>query len=120
MAGFEVVAFTGNKEGKKIKYEENLEETTDWTAVSEEFTARTDGVVVKVSLTNPWRENQWNSHVWADFDEVSLVDLDSATGINNISTSTVDKDSYYTLDGVKVAQPTKKGVYVHNGKKIVK
>lgn len=120
MAGFEVVAFEDNKEGKKIKYEENLEETTNWTAVSEEFTASTDGVVVKVSLTNPWREGQWNSHVWADFDEVSLVDLDSATGINNISTSTVDKDSYYTLDGVKVAQPTKKGVYVHNGKKIVK
>ena len=30
-----------------------------------------------------------------------------------------DESSYYTLQGVKVNKPTSKGVYLHNGKKIV-
>ena len=29
------------------------------------------------------------------------------------------ESAYYTLDGVRIAQPTKKGIYIHNGKKIV-
>lgn len=33
--------------------------------------------------------------------------------------SMADKSAYYTLNGVRVAQPTQKGIYIHNGKKIV-
>ena len=119
-AGFQVVAYENGKEGKKIKYEDALEETTDWAAVEEEFTAKTDGVVVKVRLTNPWRGDQWNENVWADFDEVSLVDMDDATGISEIAADKKADKAYYTLDGVRVENPTQKGVYIHNGKKVVK
>ena len=40
------------------------------------------------------------------------------TGINIVKNTTVD-DKYYTLSGVQVAKPSTKGIYIHNGKKIV-
>lgn len=44
---------------------------------------------------------------------------DETTGINNVNTESVSDNGYYTLQGVKVAHP-QKGVYVKNGKKIIK
>ena len=38
--------------------------------------------------------------------------------INAIEEDMYKNDSFYTLQGVKVAKPTSKGVYIHNGKKI--
>lgn len=44
--------------------------------------------------------------------------LDSeATGINSVKTAKAD-GAYYTLEGVKTTKPVK-GLYIHNGKKIV-
>lgn len=44
--------------------------------------------------------------------------LDSeATGINSVKTAKAD-GAYYTLEGVKTTKPVK-GIYIHNGKKIV-
>lgn len=40
-----------------------------------------------------------------------------ATGINSVKTATAD-GAYYTLEGVKTTKPVK-GLYIHNGKKIV-
>lgn len=40
-----------------------------------------------------------------------------ATGINSVKTATAD-GAYYTLEGVKTTKPVK-GIYIHNGKKIV-
>lgn len=40
-----------------------------------------------------------------------------ATGINSVKTAKAD-GAYYTLDGVKTTKPVK-GLYIHNGKKIV-
>lgn len=39
------------------------------------------------------------------------------TGISNVKATNVD-DAYYTLSGVKVAQP-RKGLYIKNGKKVI-
>jgi len=39
--------------------------------------------------------------------------------INSIEEDLYKNDSFYTLQGVKVAKPTTKGVYIHNGKKIL-
>lgn len=51
-----------------------------------------------------------------------VFDLDgSTTGIEDVKTDgqkNIDNDAYYTLQGVKVAHPTK-GIYVHGGKKVV-
>ena len=40
-----------------------------------------------------------------------------ATGINSVKTAKAD-GAYYTLEGVKTTKPVK-GLYIHNGKKIV-
>lgn len=49
-----------------------------------------------------------------------VVDYGIATGINDMnSKTTVSDDSYYTLQGLKVNTPTKRGIYIFNGKKVV-
>ena len=42
---------------------------------------------------------------------------DETTGIRNIE-RTINDNQYYTLDGRRVAEPTK-GLYIVNGKKVV-
>ena len=41
------------------------------------------------------------------------------TGIDTIGTATLSDGQWYNLNGVRVAQPAAKGVYVKNGKKVV-
>lgn len=40
------------------------------------------------------------------------------TAIQNIGTAVLEDDQWYTLNGIRVAQP-KKGIYIRNGKKVV-
>lgn len=44
---------------------------------------------------------------------------DDTTGINGITTETSEKQEVYSLDGIKM-NAAKKGVYIQNGKKIIK
>ena len=50
---------------------------------------------------------------------ISFYVEDGTTAIQNVTThpATTD-DAWYTLQGVRVAQPTR-GLYIHNGKKVV-
>ena len=44
----------------------------------------------------------------------------TTTGIDGIETTGSEKDAaYYTLGGIRVTKPLAKGIYIHNGKKIV-
>ena len=46
--------------------------------------------------------------------------IDNATGISNVKVNTQDNDSWYTISGSRMAsKPTQKGVYIHQGKKVV-
>ena len=46
---------------------------------------------------------------------------DSATGVDAIDNSQLKIDNWYSVDGVKLqGEPTRKGVYIVNGKKVVK
>ena len=48
------------------------------------------------------------------------VSLGGATGIEDIAADNEDHGAWYTLDGVKVnGKPTAKGLYIHNGKKVI-
>ena len=49
---------------------------------------------------------------------LDFANANETTGINIVKNTTVD-DKYYTLSGVQVAKPSTKGIYIHNGKKIV-
>ncbi len=43
------------------------------------------------------------------------------TGINTVDSGELTDDSWYTIDGKKLAgEPTKKGVYIRNGRKVIK
>lgn len=41
------------------------------------------------------------------------------TAINNIKDVKSDNNAWYNLNGVRIAQPTQKGLYIHNGKKVI-
>ena len=47
-----------------------------------------------------------------------IFEDEDITGINAISTVNAENGAYYNLQGVKVANPAK-GLYIHNGKKII-
>lgn len=51
-------------------------------------------------------------------DEEEGTETTSLNGVES-TVRTYDDGCYYTLDGVKVQNPTKKGIYIKNGKKVV-
>ncbi len=51
-------------------------------------------------------------------DEEEGSETTSLDGVESIE-RTYNDSSYYTLGGVKVQNPTKKGIYIKNGKKII-
>lgn len=52
--------------------------------------------------------------------EEVVIQRTKTTGISNVaSNSPADSHQYYTLDGRRILQPQQKGVYIHNGKKMV-
>ena len=53
------------------------------------------------------------------FDD-DLSNGQGTTGISSVATeTTVDSDAWYTLQGVRVETPTKGGIYIYKGKKVV-
>ena len=88
-----------------------------------------EGVVVKPTGTEmAFRSAEWNNKVstgnWGPRELTDPLkskvagDVEEVTGISNVSAEAVEDGSYYTLQGVKVAQPNK-GIYIKNGKKII-
>lgn len=52
--------------------------------------------------------------------ETILIYDDEVTGINNLNASTrTNKDAWYTLAGQRIQNPSKKGIYIHHGKKVI-
>ena len=49
---------------------------------------------------------------------VGEIEEDDVTGISYVNIEVEEEGDYYTLQGVKVAQP-QKGVYIKNGKKVI-
>lgn len=44
---------------------------------------------------------------------------EGTTGIKSLGTAVLNDGQWFNLQGVQVAQPTEKGIYIHNGKKVV-
>ena len=63
-----------------------------------------------------------NADVWKNFGTiVALPDEGISTGVALPQDKTQSQDAWYTLDGRKLnGQPTKKGVYIHNGKTVIR
>jgi hypothetical protein len=88
-----------------------------------------EGVVVKPTGDEmTFRPDEWNKFVstgnWGPRGLTDPLkskvagDVEEVSGISNVSAEAVEDGSYYTLQGVKVAQPNK-GIYIKNGKKII-
>ena len=62
-----------------------------------------------------------SSNQWAHLDALTLTTTieDETTGISNAIVEKKSADNWYTLDGKKVAQPSKKGIYINNGNKVI-
>ena len=53
--------------------------------------------------------------------KISLSIGDETTGVESVECRTDSSEGWYTLDGIKLnGEPTKKGIYIYNGKKVVK
>ena len=62
-----------------------------------------------------------NDLILGNLDEPYVLDLDEASGIKGIFTGEgLDDDGWYTLQGFKLPhKPRLRGVYIHNGTKVV-
>lgn len=49
----------------------------------------------------------------------TVYDESVTTSISRINTSVKDPNAWYTITGMKVSAPTKAGLYIHNGKKVI-
>ncbi len=78
-----------------------------------------------------FRSDEWNKEVstgnWGKRADdlgvleakfVGEIEEDDVTGISYVNIEVEEEGDYYTLQGVKVAQP-QKGVYIQNGKKVI-
>ena len=54
---------------------------------------------------------------WKEFG--TILPIEDANGISSTTAEQETDATYYTLDGVSVKNPTKKGIYIKNGKKIL-
>ena len=52
-------------------------------------------------------------------DRIFLGTANETTGISNAIVEKKSADNWYTLDGKKVAQPSKKGIYISDGRKVL-
>lgn len=91
-----------------------------------------EALVVKPDPTSEqkFRSDEWNEPVntgnWGQRGNLGVLEAkfageaeeDDVTGISNVSVEVEEEGDYYTLQGVKVAQP-QKGVYIMNGKKVI-
>ena len=53
-------------------------------------------------------------------DRFTLTFETTTTGINTVATDAKTDDAIYTIDGRRVSNTDKKGIYIQNHKKIVK
>jgi len=48
-----------------------------------------------------------------------INDVTTTTAINNINAAETRQNEWYNINGIRINRPTSKGIYIHNGKKIV-
>ena len=82
-----------------------------------------------IDFNGQWLDDKYDSPN-ASNDEISTlskagiifddIDFDETTAISNVNANekNVKDGAYYTLQGIKVAKPTR-GLYIHNGKKVI-
>ena len=50
---------------------------------------------------------------------ITILEAESPTSVEELVIESKDNNAWYTIDGRRVAAPTEKGLYIHNGKKYI-
>ena len=61
--------------------------------------------------------NNNDRRAWFDNLKIQRIATGELTGINNVKNDVKD-DAIYNINGIRVAAPTQKGLYIINGKKV--
>ena len=93
--------------------------STDFTYNGTKYPAGTFVKFTGTAYLNPFRAYLLLNGSSAKSAVMEMVVDDTPTGITNLPTASNAETSYYNLQGMRVAAPTK-GIFIHNGKKIVK
>lgn len=107
--------FPNNMEAASIYFKNGLYENRVLTTVD------TDGGSLKAGV----RCSSMSDYYWVICDNFRLYyygskSIDDVTGIGKIEmTEAADNDKIYDLQGRRVTSPTKKGIYIINGRKVV-
>ena len=135
---YKVTAFTylarqdGSQNGMVKAYEVYLStDGSNWgTAVaSGEFKNTTSLQVAKLKTTTTGRylkfvaKSEINGKAWTSAAEIGIQAESDATGIQELGCDMNSRkvtDVYYNLQGIAMTKPTKSGLYIHNGKKIMR
>ena len=70
------------------------------------------GINKRITITDNYENINGNAPA------IQFTYVDTAAGINSVSENVNANDSWYNLQGQRVAQPTK-GIFIHNGKKYI-
>ena len=63
----------------------------------------------------------WTVYDYNDGDDIEYAGSDDTTGLTAVESGLLTVDGWYSIDSKKLSgEPTKKGVYIKNGRKIVK
>ncbi|MBQ6063138.1 MAG: leucine-rich repeat domain-containing protein [Prevotella sp.] len=73
----------------------------------------------KYTLLTDGNEYVFSAKAGTYTDRFVLYFSNKTTGIEEVATNTQDNTDTYSIEGVKVSTPTKKGIYIQNGKKIM-
>ena len=93
-----------------------LVEGTDYTVSGGVFTFLTEQEAIHCEMTNTELPNFTTAKPYI----TTTMKVGDTTGINSIINGEVKgEDVWYNLNGQRIAQPTKKGLYIHNGKKVI-
>ena len=101
-------------------YQEN--ESAEGSVSDVIFSYTNDGTYEYYMALNPVILTRFKNSIKSEsFWQAGMTIGDAPTGINALNADKVQKSdgAWYTIGGQRVAQPTQKGLYIHNGKKIV-
>ncbi len=66
--------------------------------------------------TNQTKNMTFTDGGWYD---MSTTASNPTLDVKSVSVKTTDNGAWYTLTGAAISQPTQKGIYIHNGKKVI-
>ena len=94
-----------------------LVENTDYTVSGGVFTFLTEQTGIHCEMMNAELPNFTAAKPYI----TTTMKVNATTGITTIDNgqTTIDNGAWYNVNGQRVAQPTQKGLYIHNGKKVI-